>query len=122
MSCRLLSAWAAIGLVTSLAMNEAHSNDFPGERLTIERLEASPGLDGPSARGVKIAPDGARVTFLRGREDDRYQLDLWEYHRESGTQRKLVDSTTLLGAPEELDEVEKARRERQRIFFKGIIE
>ncbi len=92
------------------------------ETLTIERLEASPGLDGPTARGVKIAPDGARVTFLRGREDDRYQLDLWEYHVADGERRLLVDSTALLGAPETLDEVEKARRERQRIFFRGIIE
>jgi dipeptidyl-peptidase-4 len=122
MSGRLLIAYAAIGLVTSPAMNEAHSDERLSETLTIERLEASPGLDGPSARGVKIAPDGTRVTFLRGREDDRYQLDLWEYHREAGEQRMLVDSRALLGAPEELDEVEKARRERQRIFFRGIIE
>ncbi|MEE4172867.1 MAG: S9 family peptidase [Xanthomonadales bacterium] len=127
---KLLTACAAIGLVTSHAMNDAHSKDHETGgaaaeapvTLTIERLEASPGLDGPSARGVKIAPDGSRVTFLRGREDDRYQLDLWEYLPDTGEQRLLVDSTALLGAPEELDEVEKARRERQRIFFRGIIE
>ena len=118
----LLSAGTAIGLILGLTMNDAHSITEPGDGLTIERLEASPGLNGPSARGVKIAPDGTRVTFLRGREDDRYQLDLWEYRRETGEQRLLVDSTALLGAPEELDEVEKARRERQRIFFRGIIE
>ena len=123
----LLGACSAIGLATGLAMNEAHGEEGPevtppGNGLTIERLEASPGLDGPAARGVRIAPDGTRVTFLRGREDDRYQLDLWEYHREDGEQRMLVNSLALLGAPEELDEVEKARRERQRIFFRGIIE
>lgn len=92
------------------------------ETLTIERLEASPGLDGPAARGVRIAPDGARVTFLRGRDDDRYQLDLWEYRLADGVERRLVDSTALLGAPETLDEVEKARRERQRITARGIVE
>ncbi len=92
------------------------------ESLTIERLEASPGLDGPAARGVAIAPDGSRVTFLKGRENDRYQLDLWEYHIADGQERLLVDSLTLLDEPEVLDEVERARRERQRIFFRGIIE
>lgn len=92
------------------------------DELTIARLEASPSLDGPAARGVKIAPDGSRVTFLRGSDEDRYQLDLWEYHLEEGAERRLVDSRALLGEAETLDEVEKARRERQRIFFRGIIE
>ncbi len=92
------------------------------ETLTIERLEASPGLDGPAARGVSIAPDGSRVTYLKGRDSDRYQLDLWEYHIADGQERLLADSLTLTGEPETLDEVEKARRERQRIFFRGIIE
>jgi dipeptidyl-peptidase-4 len=118
----LLSAVLTAGWIMGPAMDSAHSSTNANGPLTIERLEASPGLNGPSARGVKIAPDGKRVTFLRSREDDRYQLDLWEYHREDGVQRMLVDSTALLGAPEELDEVEKARRERQRIFFRGIIE
>ena len=104
---------AAAALTTTPAMSKT---------LTIERLEASPGLDGPAARGVRIAPDGARVTFLRGRDDDRYQLDLWEYHLADGVERRLVDSTALLAAPETLDEVEKARRERQRIFNRGIVE
>jgi len=93
-----------------------------GDTLTIERLEASPNLNGPSARGVKLAPDGARVTFLKPRADDRYQLDLWEYNLADREQRRLVNSEALLGEPEVLDEVEKARRERQRIFFRGIIE
>ncbi|MEM1412257.1 MAG: DPP IV N-terminal domain-containing protein [Pseudomonadota bacterium] len=92
------------------------------ETLTIERLEASPSLNGSSARGVKISPDGVRVTFLRGRVDDQYQLDLWEYHIGDAVERRLVDSTAILAEPEVLDEVEKARRERQRIFFRGIIE
>jgi dipeptidyl-peptidase-4 len=108
-----LAAFTAASLIASAAMSDT---------LTIERLEASPGLDGPTARGVRIAPDGARVAFLRGREDDRYQLDLWEYGLEDGVERLLVDSTDLLGAPEAIDEVEKARRERQRIFFRGIVE
>lgn len=126
---RLLTAFAAIGLASSPALSHAeNTSQNPATSpsmnniLTIERLEASPSLDGPAARGVKIAPDGTRVTFLRGRSDDQYQLDLWEYHIGDGQERLLVDSTAVLPEPEVLDEVEKARRERQRIFFRGIIE
>ena len=85
------------------------------EKLTVKRLEASPGLSGTYAKGVQISPDGERVTFLQGRADNKLQQDLWEYHIADGKKRMLVDSTALLGGAEELDEVELARRERQRI-------
>src|SRR5690606_37658880 len=91
------------------------------ETLTIERIFSDPNLDGPAPRGLKIAPDGTRVTFLRGREDDRNQLDLWEYDIASGETRRLVDSTAL-GEPAQLSDEEKARRERARIAaLKGIV-
>ena len=92
------------------------------EQLTLERLEASPALSGPAAKGVKISPDGSRVTFLQGKPEDQDQQDLWEYHIASREKRVLVDSLQLLGGEEQLDEVELARRERQRIFTRGIIE
>src|SRR5690606_28200519 len=91
------------------------------DQLTIERIFSDPNLDGPAPRGLKIAPDGTRVTFLRGREDDRNQLDLWEYDIASGQTRRLVDSTAL-GKAAELSDAEKARRERARIAaLKGIV-
>lgn len=91
------------------------------DKLTIDRIHSDPNLDGPTPRGLKIAPDGSRVTFLRGREDDQNQLDLWEYDIASGKTRRLVDSTAL-GAPAELSDEEKARRERARIAaLKGIV-
>ena len=92
------------------------------EKLTVARLEASPGLDGAIAQGVKISPDGQRVTFLQGRPENKLQQDLWEYHIADKTRRMLVDSVALLGGEEELDEVELARRERQRITATGIVE
>lgn len=92
------------------------------EKLTVKRLEASPGLSGTYAKGVQISPDGERVTFLQGRADNKLQQDLWEYHIADGKKRMLVDSTALLGGAEELDEVELARRERQRISATGIVE
>jgi dipeptidyl-peptidase-4 len=91
------------------------------EKLTIERIYGDPDLNGPSPRSLKIAPDGSRVTFLRGREDDRNQLDLWVFDVASGTTRRLVDSTALGPAPE-LSDAEKARRERERIAqLSGIV-
>jgi hypothetical protein len=37
--------------------------------LTIERLYNSPLLSGEKPRGLKISPDGKRVTLLKGRHD-----------------------------------------------------
>ncbi len=103
--------------------SEAPSEEAGTLPLTIDRFVGSPSLDGPSVNGLKIAPDGSRVTFLKGKEEDFRTQDLWEYDIASGATRMLVDSTVLLGgAEEELDEVEKARRERQRIRAKGIVE
>jgi hypothetical protein len=33
------------------------------------------------------------VTYLRGKQDDRRQQDLWEYHVADGVNRLLVDSS-----------------------------
>jgi dipeptidyl-peptidase-4 len=91
--------------------------------LTIARLFADPPLSGPQPRLLKVAPDGARVTFLRGRPDDANRLDLWEYHIASGETRLLVDSSLLAPVEGELSEAEKARRERLRIAnFGGIVD
>lgn len=82
---------------------------------TIERLEGSPNINGASVQGLKMAPDGKRVTFLRGKADNAAQLDLWEFDIDSGESRLLVDSASLLeGGTEVLSEEEKARRERNR--------
>jgi dipeptidyl-peptidase-4 len=91
------------------------------ERLTIDRIFGDPDLNGPSPRTLKIAPDGSRVTFLRGRDNDQNQLDLWEYEVASGKSLRLVDSIAI-GEQNELSDTEKARRERERIAqLKGIV-
>ncbi|MBL8246157.1 MAG: hypothetical protein JNL89_18310, partial [Rhodanobacteraceae bacterium] len=48
--------------------------------LTIDRLFEDPALSGPAPRLLKLSPDGQRVTFLRGKEDNQSVFDLWEYH------------------------------------------
>ncbi|NRR30955.1 S9 family peptidase [Oxalobacteraceae bacterium] len=91
------------------------------ERLTLDRIHADPALGGPGVRALKVSPDGARVTFLRGRDDNQFQLDLWEFNLKDKSTHKLVDSRTLV--PEErLSDAEKARRERERTAsLKGIL-
>ena len=83
------------------------------ERLTLDRIYGEPALAGPGVRTLRVSPDGERVTFLRGRSDNQYQLDLWEYNTKSKKTQLLVDSKRLV-PNEELSLEEKARRERAR--------
>ncbi|WP_374602039.1 DPP IV N-terminal domain-containing protein [Arenimonas sp.] len=93
------------------------------DKLTLEAITGDKPLSGPSLMKPAISPDGARVTFLRGKDEDRFQLDLWEYHVASGETRRLVDSKVVLPGEETLSDEEKARRERQRIAaFSGIVD
>lgn len=90
--------------------------------LTIERLNASPNLSGPTASALKYSPDGARVTFLKAREDENNRYDLWQFDVLTGEQSMLVDSKVLEPETVELSEEEKALRERKRIAGRvGIV-
>ena len=89
--------------------------------LSIERVFASPGLNGAVPRGVKLSPDGRWLTVLRNRPEDRERYDLWGFDRKSGQWRMLVDSKAL-SSGKELSEAEKMQRERQRIGdLKGVV-
>ncbi len=91
--------------------------------LTIDRLFDAPALAGPTVVGLKISPDGSRVTYLKGKADDKNRLDLWEYHIRDGKARVLVDSRELAPKQEKLSDEELARRERQRTAaLSGILE
>jgi len=91
--------------------------------LTIDRLFDAPALAGPSIVGLKIAPDAARVTYLKGKAEDKDRLDLWEYNIADGQSRLLVDSRILAPAAEQLSAEELGRRERQRTAaLSGILE
>lgn len=115
---RRLRPFALIGLTMSLVPLAS----FAAQPLTLEALTGDQPLSGPSLMQPKIAPDGARVTFLKSRDEDRFRLDLWEYHIESGETRRLVDSQALV-PNEVLSDEEKARRERQRIVgLTGIVD
>jgi dipeptidyl-peptidase-4 len=94
-----------------------------GAELTIDRLFDAPALAGPTIVGLKISPDGARVTYLKGKAEDKDRLDLWEYNIHDGQARVLVDSKALAPKQEKLSDEELGRRERQRTAaLSGIIE
>ncbi len=92
------------------------------EKLDIERVFSDPDLSGTAPRSLKFSPDGTQVSYLQGKDENYRQLDLWVYDIQSGERRLLVDSARFSGNARELDDVEKARRERQRISGQGIVE
>ena len=109
---------ALFALMTVATALPAHA-----EKLTLEAITGSAPLSGPTLTKPQVAPDGSRVTFLRGKDRDRNRLDLWEYDIASGETRLLVDSSVVLLGEEVLSDEEKARRERQRIAaLSGIVD
>ena len=87
----------------------------PSQPLTPERVFASPDLSGPTARGAKISPDGRWVTFLRAEAANAHKLDLWIAPAAGGAPRLLVSGEAVEPSATVVSDVEKARRERQRI-------
>lgn len=96
-----------------LALSLYPSAAFAQQQLTLDRVFASPDLAGPQPRGVKLSPDGALVTVLKPRAEERERLDLWAIDTRTGQERMLVDSKKT-GSGAELSEAEKMQRERDR--------
>ncbi|NLA67206.1 MAG: prolyl oligopeptidase family serine peptidase [Gammaproteobacteria bacterium] len=119
---RLLLATALMSM--TLANAHAAAPGLPdAQRLTLEAITGDAPLSGPTLLRPKVAPDGSRVTFLRGKDSDRNRLDLWAYDVASGRTAMLVDSAVVLPGGEVLSDEEKARRERQRIAaLSGIVD
>ncbi|MGY4396038.1 dipeptidyl-peptidase-4 [Sphingomonas sp. UYAg733] len=91
------------------------------QKLTLQRVYASPDLAGAQPKLLKLSPDGSLLTSLRPRADDKDRLDLWVLDTKIGKERMLVDSKKL-GTGEELSEAEKMQRERARIGgSRGIV-
>ncbi|HYG06164.1 MAG TPA: S9 family peptidase [Stenotrophomonas sp.] len=110
-------------LFAALALMLATAAPVHAEKLTLQAITGALPLSGPTLMKPQVAPDGSRVTFLRGKDSDRNQLDLWEYDIASGQTRLLVDSKVVLPGSEQLSDEEKARRERQRIAaYSGIVD
>ena len=112
------SLFAALALMLATPLVPAHA-----EKLTLEAITGSKPLSGLTLMKPQVAPDGSRVTFLRCKDSDRNQLDLWEYDIASGQTLLLVDAKVVLPGTETLSDEEKARCERQRISaYAGIVD
>lgn len=109
--------YLSVALAASLACGAATAKE-----LTLERIFDDPSLAGKAPVKLKFSPDGSRVTYLQGKKEDYNRYDLWEYNLKDNSNRMLVDSQALFSGPENLSDEEKARRERQRIFGRGILE
>ncbi|RAK58723.1 S9 family peptidase [Phenylobacterium hankyongense] len=90
--------------------------------LTPERVFASPDLSGPRARGVKLAPDGSAVTYLKGKADDLRTTDLWIADVAGGAPRLLIDGAALTPKGRTLSDAEKSRRERAGVQTRGVVD
>ncbi|MFD2432013.1 alpha/beta fold hydrolase [Sphingobium scionense] len=104
-----LKAGAALGALLLLPATTVQAQD----KLTLERVFASPDLAGPQPRALKLSPDGKLVTLLKPRPDEKERLDLWAIDTATGAERMLVDSKKA-GSGAELSEAEKMQRERDR--------
>lgn len=104
-----LKSGAALGVLLMLSTAPVIAQ----EKLTLERVFASPDLAGPQPRALKLSPDGTLVTLLKPRADEKERLDLWAIDTRTGKQRMLVDSRKT-GSGVALSEAEKMQRERDR--------
>jgi dipeptidyl-peptidase-4 len=110
-------------LMLATSAHAAPSTPPPPQGLTLEAITGDAPLSGPTLLKPQIAPDGSRVTFLRGRDDDRNRLDLWSFEVATGATARLVNADDVLAGEEVLSDEEKARRERQRTAaLSGIVD
>lgn len=110
-------------LAPALAVYAVATGAPHAAELTIDRLFDAPALAGPIIMGVKVSPDGSRVTYLQGKQEDKDRLDLWEYNIRDAQARVLVDSAVVAPAQDRLSDEELSRRERQRTAaLSGILE
>lgn len=107
----MLKALSAVALIMTAGTMPADAQQKP---LTLERVFASPDLNGSAPRALKLSPDGKFVTLLRNRADEKERFDLWAMDTATGQWRMLVDSKKV-GTGAALSEAEKMQRERARI-------
>jgi dipeptidyl-peptidase-4 len=71
-------------------------------------------------RSFQISPDGGTIAFLRTASGSDRVTCLWVQDARTGTERLIADPARI-GAAGELDQQEKARRERAREMAAGIV-
>ena len=122
-----LSALALALLMTGCALTPTYrqpavATPAAAQVLTPERVFESPDLSGPRARGVKLAPDGSAVTYLKVSPTDLNVTDLWIADVKGGAPRRLIEGAKLIPKGRTLSEAEKARRERAGVQTHGVVD
>jgi dipeptidyl-peptidase 4 len=115
---------AAIALTLAAALPAQAQNTVQAPALLpLERVYASPALNGPTLRSPALSPDGVWATWLQANANDALRLDIWGAPIAGGEPRMLVDSRALVPVEAALSPEEIARRERQRIAgSRGIVD
>jgi dipeptidyl-peptidase 4 len=72
-------------------------------------------------RSFRISPDGARIAFLRSKSGTDPASCLWLFDVETGQEHLIADPALIIPEGEQLDQAEKARRERSRERSGGIV-
>ncbi|WP_420451072.1 prolyl oligopeptidase family serine peptidase [Ilumatobacter sp.] len=94
------------------------SDTFPRQSARTQRFT----LGAP--RDVTVSPNGRRVVFLRSTAGDDPVNSLWVLDVATGRERLVADPRTLLGGADptdgDIDDAERARRERARDGTSGI--
>jgi dipeptidyl-peptidase-4 len=98
--------WPAFLVAVTFAMSAQAQMSPAASKLTLEAIAGDAPLSGPSLEKPAISPDGSRVTFLRGKSDNKNRLDLWAYDVASGKTQMLVDSNVVLPGEEVLSDAE----------------
>ena len=123
MKTLLLSAALTLAAASASAADAPAATPEQGQKLTLELLAGGTSLNAPGLMHPELSPDGRRLSFLRGKTEDKNRLDLWEIDVATGKEQLLVDSNLLQKGPEQLSDAEKARRERQRTSaLSGIVD
>jgi len=96
------------------AHTESPTGSFPRRQAATRRFT----LGAP--RTISVSRDGQRIVFLRSSAGDDAVNSLWALDADTGTERLLLDATTI-NAREDLPAAEQARRERARESGAGIV-
>lgn len=115
MKALVLLIWAALAVSASAVRAQE-------QVLTPERVYATPDLSGPTAKGVKLSPDGKAVTYLKVKAADLNVTDLWIADVKGGAARMLIDGAALAPKGRILSEIEKTRRERKGVQTHGVVD
>lgn len=90
------------------------------ERLSVERIFASPSLSGVSVSAIKWSPDSKKIAYLRA-DASAGQKELWVFDPGQKRSSLLLKATDLIPGEQQLSPEEESARERRRESGSGIM-